>query len=89
MKIRKLRTQKINDIGSCTINVCRSIINDSMSINYKNIIIVRMKIQLGASLTDDFRSVIYYCNMFIIQATECYISVINERKQKEKQNFSA
>ncbi len=54
MKIRKLRTQKIYDIGSCTINVSRSIIDDSRSLNYKNIMIVRMKIQLGVSLTDDF-----------------------------------
>ncbi len=56
-----------------TINVCRSVIDNSMCINYKNIRIVngtsrvvRMTPQLGASLTDNCRSVIYDRNMFII-----------------------
>ncbi len=59
-----------------TINVCKSIIGNSKSINYKNIMIVndtsrvvRMMPQLGTSLTDYSRSIIYNCNMFIIQAT--------------------
>ncbi len=58
-----------------TINVSRSVIDDSRSINYNNIMIVndtsrvvRMIPQLGAPLSDDFRSVIYNRNMFIIQA---------------------
>ncbi len=57
---------------ACTINVSGSVIDDSRSINYKNVMIVnatRMMPQLGASLTDDSRSIIYNCNMFIIQAT--------------------
>ncbi len=56
---------------ACTINVSRSVIDGSRSINYKNVMIVndtRMMPQLGASLTDDSRSIIYNCNMFIIQA---------------------
>jgi hypothetical protein len=59
-----------------TINVSRSVIDDSRSINYKNIMIVnhtsrvvRMTAQFGASLADDSRSVIYNRNMFIKQAT--------------------
>jgi hypothetical protein len=58
---------------ACTINVSKSTIDDSRSINYKHIMIVintlivaRMMPQLGASLTDDSRSIIYDCNMFII-----------------------
>ncbi len=58
---------------ACTLNVSRSTVDDSRSINYKNIMIVndtsrvvRMRPQLGASLTNDSRSVIYYCNMFIM-----------------------
>jgi hypothetical protein len=58
-----------------TINVSRSVIDDSRTTNYNNIIIVndtsrvvRMMPQLGASLTDDSSCVIYNCNMFIIQA---------------------
>jgi len=57
-------------------NVSRSIIDDSRSIKYKNImivngisIVVRMMPQLGAPLTDYSRSTINDCSMFIIQAT--------------------
>ncbi len=62
--------------GTYTLNVPRSIIDDSRSINYKKIMIVnetprvvRMTPQLGVSLTDDSRSVTYNRNMFIIQVT--------------------
>jgi hypothetical protein len=58
------------------INVSMSLINNYRRINYKNITIVnettrvvRMTPQLGASLTDDSRSVIYNRNMFLIQVT--------------------
>jgi hypothetical protein len=58
---------------ACTMNVSTSIIND---LNYKNIMIViytsrviRMMPQLGASHTDDSRSIIYVRNTFIIQVT--------------------
>jgi hypothetical protein len=61
---------------ACTVNVSRSIINNSKSINYKNNMIVndtsgdiRITPQLGASLTNVSRTVIYDCNTFIIQAT--------------------
>jgi hypothetical protein len=57
-------------------NVSRSITDDSRGINYKNIMIViytsrviRMMPQLGASLTDDSRSVIWDRNTFIIRVT--------------------
>jgi hypothetical protein len=58
----------VNDVVSdaCTMNVSRSIIDNSRSINYKNILIIndasrviRMMPQLGTSLTDDFISIIY------------------------------
>ncbi len=59
-----------------TINVSRSGIDNSWSINYKNIVIindtsrvVRMMPQLVASLTVDPRSFIYNLNLFIIQAS--------------------
>jgi len=62
--------------NACTINVLMSVIDDCSVINYKNIMVVndtsrviRMTTQLGASLTDDSRSIIYNHNMFIIQAT--------------------
>ncbi len=55
------------------INVSKSVIEDSRSINYKNIMfandssrVVRMKAQLGAPLTDDSRSIIYSCNMCLL-----------------------
>jgi hypothetical protein len=35
-------------------------------------LVVRMKPQLGTSLTDNYSSIIYDRNMFIIQATTCY-----------------
>ncbi len=59
----------------CTINVSRSLTNNSGSINYIIMIIndasrvIRMMPQLGASLTDNSRSVIYYRNVFIKWAT--------------------
>jgi hypothetical protein len=62
---------------ACAINVSRSVITNSRSINYKNITIVRhytdikMTPHLGASLTDNSRSIIYDCNICIIQATDC------------------
>jgi hypothetical protein len=62
---------------ACTINVSRSVINNSWSINYKNIMIVndksrvvRMTPQLVASLTDNSKSVIYDRTVFIIQAIQ-------------------
>jgi hypothetical protein len=61
---------------ACTINVSRSIIDNSGSINCKSIVIVsyicrviKMMPQLGASITDNARSIIYHHNMFIMQAT--------------------
>jgi hypothetical protein len=45
----------------------RSIIDDSRSINVVRMMIVMP--QFGAYLTDDARSIIYYCNMFIMLAT--------------------
>jgi hypothetical protein len=61
---------------ACAMNVSRSI-DDSRSINYKNSMFVndtsrvdRMISQLGVSLIDNSRRVIYDCNMFIIQATD-------------------
>ncbi len=61
---------------ACTIYVLMTVIDDSSVINYKNIMVVndtsrviRMTTQLGASLTDDSRSIIHNHNMFIIQAT--------------------
>ncbi len=53
----------------------RSIIDKSMSIIYKSRSIIddqKVILQTEASLTDDFRGVIYYCNIFIIQATVYY-----------------
>ncbi len=59
-----------------TTNILWNVIDESRSINYKNIMIInytyrliRMTPQLGASLTDDFRSIIYNHTMFIIQPT--------------------
>jgi len=56
-----------------------SIIDNYRSLNYKNIMIInytsrviRMMPQLGTSLTDDSRSVIYDCNMFIKQARDVH-----------------
>ncbi len=49
-----------------TINVSRSVIDDSWSINYKNKIIIRMMPQLGALLTDNSRSIIYDRKLFYV-----------------------
>jgi hypothetical protein len=56
-----------------------SIIDNYRSLNYKNIMIInytsrviRMMPQLGTSLTDDSKSVIYNCNMFIKQARDVH-----------------
>jgi len=57
-------------VGARTINVFTSVIDDSRSINYKNIMIVRMMSQLGTPLTNDSKSIIYDLNMFIIQTTD-------------------
>jgi hypothetical protein len=43
-----------------------------MSVNDTSMIIIdnsRVVLQIVASLTDDSRGVIYYCNVFIVQAT--------------------
>jgi len=63
------------------INVFKSVNEDSRSINYKNIIFVndtsravRMMAQLGASLTDYSGSIIYSCNVFIVEATGVRLS---------------
>ncbi len=68
---------------ACTMNVSTSIIND---LNYKDIMIVmytsrviRMMPQLGASLTDDSKSVIYDHNMFIKQATGARSCIVNAK----------
>ncbi len=42
---------------ACTRTVSRSAIDDSRSINLKNIIVVRNMPKLGASLNNNFRSV--------------------------------
>jgi hypothetical protein len=52
-----------------TLNVLQSIIEDSRSINDTSSC-QKVMPQIGASLTDDSRVIIYGCNMFIIQATE-------------------
>ncbi len=43
---------------ACTITVSVSIMDDSRSINYKNIIIIRIMPQLGVSHIEDSRNVI-------------------------------
>jgi hypothetical protein len=60
---------------SCTIKVSRSNIDDSGCINYKSIMIIKMTPQLGASLTEYSRGVIYDCNMLKVHATE-YIRLL-------------
>ncbi len=44
---------------ACTITVSVSIMDDSRSINYKNIIIIKIMPQLGVSHIEDSRNVIY------------------------------
>ncbi len=68
--------------AACTINVSRSVIDDSRSINYKTIMIINdtsrviiMTPQLGASLTDNSRSIVYNCNVYIIKAAENNVSI--------------
>ncbi len=67
----------------CTISISRSLFGNSMSLNYKSIMmtnetckVFRMMPQLGVSLTDDSRSIIYNCNMFMIHTIryKCYIT---------------
>jgi hypothetical protein len=44
-----------------------------MSVNDASRIVIddcRVMLQILASLTDDYRGIIYNCNMFIVQATE-------------------
>ncbi len=65
---------------ACTTDVSKSTIDSSRSINYKNIMIVNdtsrvvsMTLQLGASLTNDSRSIIYDRDMFIKQAIGLFV----------------
>ncbi len=36
----------------------------------------RVTLQIEASLTEDCRGVVYDCNVFIVQATACLITVV-------------
>jgi hypothetical protein len=50
--------------------------------------VIRMKTQLGASLTDDSRSIIYHCNMFKITAfRNVYLKKLSLRLHKIKLNY--
>jgi hypothetical protein len=62
-------TRSITDDSRCITDNSRSITDDSRSTTNKNIVIIRMTPQLGASLTDNYRNVIYNQNVYIKQAT--------------------